>query len=130
MWKIIFLHNMAFRRLILVNGTSCEFESWDNCQARLYFLSCSAPAVVTFQLFACFTRVAFWRVISRKIQSRESSNAHTLEFYHTLSHTQPLHNFHLNTRHLIAKIQKIWHGIKPTHDWINSTLQKIYRNKL
>ena len=39
---------------------SREFELRDNYQARLSFLSYGAPAVVTFQLLACFTRVAFW----------------------------------------------------------------------
>ena len=40
-------------------------ELRDNFQARLYFLSCSAPAVVTLQLPAWFTRVSLWRFASR-----------------------------------------------------------------
>ena len=40
----------AFWRLDLVTGTSGEFELRANCLARLEVLSCSAPAVVTFQL--------------------------------------------------------------------------------
>ena len=35
-------------------------ESLDNRQARLYFLSCSALAIMTLELLACFTHVAFW----------------------------------------------------------------------
>ena len=49
-------------------------------------------------------------------------NAHTLEFL-TLSHTQPLHDSHLNTEYLIAEIQVNLVRNKATHGWINSTLQ-------
>ncbi|KAM4075822.1 hypothetical protein ACJW30_12G017900 [Castanea mollissima] len=52
--------NGAFWRLGLVTGMSREFEWQDNFQARLYFLSCSAPTVVTLQLPACFTHVLLW----------------------------------------------------------------------
>ena len=49
-----------------------------------------------------------WRLASHKSvarSSRETSlNAHNLIFF-TFSHTQPLHNSHLNTGYLIAKIQ-------------------------
>jgi len=47
-------------------------ESQVNCQARLYFLSCSAPAVMTLQLPACFTRVALWRLASHELIARSS----------------------------------------------------------
>ena len=43
--------------------------------------------------------------------------AHTLEFF-TLSHTQPLHDFHLNTRFLIAKLQANLAQNK-TNTWLN-----------
>ena len=36
---------------------SCEFQSPVNKKARLYFLSCSDPAVLTLQLSTCSTRV-------------------------------------------------------------------------
>ena len=82
----------------LATRMSCEFESRDNYQARLSFLSYSDLTVVTLQLPACFTRVAFWRVASwshsQDLVARTSLNAHTLEFF-TLSHTQPLHDSHL-----------------------------------
>ena len=69
---------------------SREFELRDNYQARLSFLSYGAPAVVTFQLLACFTRVAFWWVASRESLAR-SSHENPLEcthiwIHHTLSH--------------------------------------------
>lgn len=73
------------------------------------FLSCSVPVVMTLQLPACFTRIAFWRVVSR--ESLSGSNRKNLsECLHTrilysLSHTQSLHDSHLNTSYLIAKIQ-------------------------
>ena len=56
----------------LATGMSCEFESRDNCQAKLSFLSCSALAVVALQFLACFTRVAFWQVASRESLTRSS----------------------------------------------------------
>ena len=106
MQKVSYHPNRAFWRLSLVSETSCEFRSQPNCLARLYILSCSAPVVVTLQFPAYFTRVPLWRLASRKIQSWGSFVCTHLEFFFTLSHTQPLHNSHLNTRYLIAKIQE------------------------
>ena len=40
-----------------------------------------------------------------EIQSRVPTSLHNLEYFFTLSHTLPLHDSHLNTRLLIAKIQ-------------------------
>ena len=104
MWKVIFLQNRAFWWLDLATRMSCKFEPRDNCQARLYFLSCSAPAVVTLQLPACFTRVTLWWLASHDSVSRFLLNAHILSFF-TLSHTQPLHYSHLNTKFLHAELQ-------------------------
>ena len=42
--------NRSFWQLELSTRTSCEFESWANCLARLEVLSYSAPAIVTLQL--------------------------------------------------------------------------------
>ena len=61
---------------------SHEFESRDNFQARLYFLSYSALAVVTLQLPVCFTHVALWRLASRETPFECTQ----LEFLHTFSH--------------------------------------------
>ena len=41
----------------LTTGISPEFQSPNNRMARLYFLSCSDPTVLTLQLPACFTCV-------------------------------------------------------------------------
>ena len=45
------------------------------------------------------------RLASREIQSRGSSWVHTSWAFFTLSHTLPLHNSHINTGYLIAKLQ-------------------------
>ena len=75
----------------LATGLSREFKSWDNCQAKLSFLSYSALAVVTLQFLACFTHVACWRVASSKSLARSSHKnlfecTHTW-ILHTLWHT-------------------------------------------
>ena len=56
----------------LATGMSREFQSSNNKKARLYFLSCSDPAVLTLQLPACSTRVTFWQVITRESVVRSS----------------------------------------------------------
>ena len=50
------------------------------------------------QLAACQSRV------TRESQSRVSASLHNLEHFFTLSHLLPLHDSHLNTGLLIAKI--------------------------
>ena len=42
---------------------------------------------------------------TREIQPRVPTSLHSLEHFFTLSHTLPLHDFHLNTGLLIAKLQ-------------------------
>ena len=51
-------------------------------------------------------------------QSRGSSWVHTSWAFFTLSHTLPLHNSHLNTRYLIAKLQEnlAWNK---ANTWLN-----------
>ena len=77
--------------------------------ASLYFLSCSAPAGMTLQLLACLARVQLLAACkpraTREIQSRVPISLHNLEYFFTLSHSLPLHESHLNTGLLIAKIQ-------------------------
>ena len=87
------------------NSVSRMNGSRGNCLAKLYFLSCSAPTVVTLQLLACFTRVAFQRVASCESFAR-NLQMHTFLNFFILSHTQLLHNSHLNTGYLIVKLQK------------------------
>ena len=88
---------------------SHEFQSPDNKMARLYFFSCSDPAILTLQLPACFTRVLASSISPLASQSQDpvarSLLKHTLDQFFTLSHTQPLHYSHLNTRFLNAKLQ-------------------------
>ena len=63
---------------------------------RFNFSACLAHAQL---LAACKLRA------TRKIQSRVPSTLHKLEHFFTLSHTLPLHDSHLNTGLLIAKLQ-------------------------
>ena len=46
-----------------------------------------------------------WRLTSCEFQSRVPATLHKLEHFFTLSHTLPLHDSHLNTGLLIAKLQ-------------------------
>ena len=89
---------------ILVTWSHDWNESRVNCKAKLYFLSCSALAVMTLQFPACFARVALWWLASREIQLRLLLNAYNLSLF-TLSHTQPLHYSHLNTGFLHVELQ-------------------------
>ena len=63
--------------------------------------SCRDPSASLHASHVCH----LWRLASREIQSRGSSWVHTLKFFFTLSHTLPLHDSHLNTRFLNAKLQ-------------------------
>ena len=77
--------------------------------ASLRFLSCSAPTGMTLQLLACLACVQLLAAckprVTREIQSRVLVSLHNLEHFFTLSHTLPLHDSHINTKLLIAKIQ-------------------------
>ena len=72
-------------------------------------LSCSATAGMTLQLpcvlHTC-TNFGDLLVASHlRVQPRVSASLHNLEHFFTLSHSLPLHDSHLNTGLLIAKIQ-------------------------
>ena len=126
MWKVRFLTKKVFWWLELATGTSCEFESQANCLAILEVLFCSVLAVVTLQLPLHTPHMCHFGDLPVASQSRDPIVrlpwiAHFWDFF-TISHTLPLHNFHLNTEYLIDKSQAK-HGIKTTQDWINSTLQ-------
>ena len=64
---------------------------------------------MTLQLLACLARVQLLAACkpraTHEIQSRVLVSLHNLEHFFTLSHTLPLHESHLNTGLLIAKIQ-------------------------
>ena len=101
--------NIAFWRLDLATRTSRKFESWANCLARLEVLSCSAITGVTLQLSLHASHVCHSGNLlvgaSREIQSRGFSWVHTSWAFFTFFYTLPLHNSHLNTGYLIAKLQ-------------------------
>ena len=102
--KSQFFPNRVFWRLDLATGLSREFKPRANSLASLGLLSCSAIAGVTLQLLPCLTRVHLFGDLQAARSNRES--LHNLEHFFTLSHTLPLHDSHLNTGLLIAKIQK------------------------
>ena len=99
----------VFWRLDLVTGLSCEFKPRENGLASLGLLSCIAIAGGTLQLLVCLACVHHSNGLqlqaTREIQPRVPISLHNLEQFFTLSHTLPLHNSHLNTGLLIAKIQ-------------------------
>ena len=103
--KSQFFPNKVFWRLDLAIGMSCEFKPRANSLASLGLLSCS----VTLQLLTCLARVqhsgGLHSRATREIQPWVPASLHNLEQFFTLSHTLPLHDSHLNTWLLIAKIQ-------------------------
>ena len=109
MWKVNFSQSRVFWRLDLVTGLSCEFKPRENGLASLGLLSCIAIAGGTLQLLVCLACVHHSNGLqpqaTREIQPRVPVSLHNLEQFFTLSHTLPLHDSHLNTGLLIAKIQ-------------------------
>ena len=107
--KSQFFPNRVFWRLDLATGLSREFKPRANGLANLGLSSCSATAGVTLQLLACLALVhhsgGLQPRATREIQLQVPVSLHNLEQFFTLSHTLPLHDSHLNTRLLIAKIQ-------------------------
>ena len=89
--KSQFFPNRVFWRLDLATGLSREFKPRVNGLASLGLLSCSATAGATLHLLACLAHM--------------HHSLHNLEQFFKLSHTLPLHDSHLNTGLLIAKIQ-------------------------
>ena len=90
-------------------GLSREFKPQANGLANLGLLSCSATTGATLQFLACLACVHHSSGLqpraTREIQPRVAVSLHNLEQFFTLSHTLPLHDSHLNTGLLIAKIQ-------------------------
>ena len=97
-------------RLGLATGLSCKFKPRANGLASLGLLSCSATAGMTFQLPCMLHTCANFGdlpVMSHsRVQPRVSTSLHNLKNFFTLSHSLPLHDSHLNTGLLIAKIQE------------------------
>ena len=107
--KSQFFPNRVVWRLGLATGLSHEFKSRANSLASMGLLSCSATAGMTLQLLVCLAHVQLLAAckprVTHEIQSRVLASLHNLEHFFTLSHTLPLHDSHLKTGLLIAKIQ-------------------------
>ena len=58
-----------------------------------------------FSSTACFIRVSTLVACQSRVTRQVSASLHNLEHFFTLPHSLPLHDSHLNTRLLIAKIQ-------------------------
>ena len=103
---------------------SREFHSLDNKMARLYFLSCSDLVVLTLQLLACSTCVtnSGESPLVSQLRGPVASHLffHTLDQFFTLSHTQPLHYSHLNTKFLNTELQA-----NLTQNKVNTQLNKF-----
>ena len=88
-----------------VMSPSCELTEWPNWT----FCPVVLQLAWRFSFFACFTCVhlllACKSWASREIQPRVLTSLHSFKHFFTLSHTLFLHDSHLNTWLLIAKIQ-------------------------
>ena len=105
MWKVRFVTNRVVWWLGLATWLSYESELRANYLARLEVLSCKATAGVTLQLPLHASHVCHSGDLLVTSQSRDSLELHTSWDFFILSHTLPLHNSHLNTGYLIAKLQ-------------------------
>ena len=96
-------------RLDLVTGLSHKFKPQANGLASLGILSYSATTGMTLQLphmlHTCANFGGLLVASHLRVQPWVSASLHNLEHFFTLSHSLPLHDFHLNTGLLIAKIQ-------------------------
>ena len=73
--------------------------------ASLNFLSCSATPGMTVQLLCMLHSCASFGGLQAAIQPRVPTSLHSLKHFFTLSHTLPLHDSHLKTGLIIAKLQ-------------------------
>ena len=106
--KSQFFSNRVVWVLGLTIGLSREFKPRANGLASLGLLSCSPTASVTLQLpcmlHTC-TNFGGLPVVSHpRVQPRVSASLHNLEHFFTLFYSLLLHDSHLNTELLIAKI--------------------------
>ena len=104
-----FLPNRVVWRLDLATRLNREFKPRANGLASLGLLSCSATVGMTLQLARMLYTYANFGglpIASHPwVQLRVSASLHNLEHFFTLSHSLPLHDSHLSTGLLIAKIQ-------------------------
>ena len=107
--KSQFFPNRVVWRLGLATGLSREFKPRTNGLANLGLLSYSATTGMTLQfpcmLHTCANFGGLPVASHPRVQPRVSAYLHNLEHFFTLSHSLPLHDSHLNTGLLIAKIQ-------------------------
>ena len=104
MWKVIFCQTGCSGgltwRLGWVVSSSHEqtaWPAWDFCPVVNSWRDASASSM----LGMC---ASIWRLAAAS-HPQVPASLHTLEQFFTLSHTLPLHDSHLNTGLLIAKIQ-------------------------
>ena len=118
-----FLPNMVKWRLGLAACPSREFKSRRNGLASLGLLSCSTTAGATLQLPLVHLTCQQLATCSREPPANPSRETlllcTNLSFSLHSLHTLPLHESHLNTGLLSAKLQANWHGIKPIRWLIN-----------
>ena len=92
-------------RLDWAASSSCKLTEWQVWT----FCSIVLQLAWRFNFFACLARVQLLVACkpraTHEIQSRVPATLHKLKHFFTLSHTLPLHDSHLNTGLLIAKIQ-------------------------
>ena len=107
--KSQFFPNRVVWQFDLAIGLSHEFKPRANGLASLGLLSCSATVSMTLQLpcilHACANFGGLPVASHPRVQPRVSASLHNLEHFFTLFHSLPLHDSHLNTGLLIAKIQ-------------------------
>ena len=109
MWKVIFCQTRCFggltSRLGWVPSSSHEqtaWPAWDFCPV----VNSRHDALASGMHGTC---ASIWRLAAASHPRDPAASpcffAHTWAILHTLSHTLPLHDSHLNTGFLIAKIQ-------------------------
>ena len=103
--KSRFFRNRVVWRLDLATELSREFKPRANDLASLRLLSCSATTGTTLQLPCMLHTCANFGGLSVASHPRVSASLHNLKHFFTFSHSLLLHDSHLNTGLLIAKIQ-------------------------
>ena len=103
--KSQFFSNRVVWQLGLVIGLSHEFKPRANGLTSLGLLSYNVTAGMNLQLSYMLHTYANFGGLPVASHPRVFASLHNLEHFFTLSHSLPLHNSHLNTGLLIAKIQ-------------------------
>ena len=103
--KSQFFLNRVVWQLDLAIGLSRKFKPRANGLASLGLLSSSATADMPLQLPRMLHTCANFGGLLVASHLRVQASLHNLKHFFTLSYSLPLHDSHLNTRLLIAKIQ-------------------------